>query len=120
VIPESLADFWTEPRTATLGTARHDGSVHLVPVHAMRDGDELLVLTHLSSVKVRNVELTGHASLTEHTRTGWATVEGPARVSKDADDLARARAAYHARHGRPSWFGDCVIVVTAERVLHAT
>ena len=118
MVPAHLDDFWSPPRLATLGTVRPDGSPHLVPVKAMRDGGRFLVLTRPATVKVRNVVVTGRASLAEHTSTLWATVEGPARVCEDAALLAYARAAYERRYGRPDTWGTCVLVVDVDRVLH--
>jgi PPOX class probable F420-dependent enzyme len=118
MVPAHLDDFWSTPRLATLGTVRADGSPHLVPVKAMRDGERFLVLTRPGTVKVRNVAASGRASLAEHTSTLWASVEGPARVSEDRALLASARAAYERRYGRPDTWGTCVLVVDVDRVLH--
>jgi PPOX class probable F420-dependent enzyme len=118
VIPSSLADFWETRRVAILATTRPDGAVHQVPVRCMRDVDRFLVLTASGSVKARNITRTPRASLAEETPDRWATVEGPALVSRDPVLVSHARAAYRARHGGPGTFGDCVLVVEAERVLH--
>nr|WP_246299421.1 pyridoxamine 5'-phosphate oxidase family protein [Nocardioides panaciterrulae] len=115
-----MDEFWAEPRLATLGTVRPDGSPHLVPVKAMRQDEAFWVLTRRDSVKVRNVLATGRASLAEHTRTTWVSVEGKARIRYDADLLAAARTAYERRHGNPSTWGDCVLVVEVDRVLHGS
>ncbi|WP_052336389.1 pyridoxamine 5'-phosphate oxidase family protein [Nocardioides alkalitolerans] len=121
-VPLQLRDvwdeFWAAPRLATLGTVRADGTPHLVPVRAILDGDELLVLTRAASVKARNVVRRPWAAVSELTPTTWCTVEGKAVVSEDADDLARGRAAYERRFGRDGWTGaDCVVLVRIERVL---
>jgi hypothetical protein len=84
----------------------------------MRDGERFLVLTAERSVKARNVARVSRASLAEETSDRWATVEGPATVSRDPALVALARAAYQKRHHGSGAFGDCVIVVEAERVLH--
>ena len=118
MIPAHLESFWSTPRLATFGTVRADGTPHLVPVKAMRVAEDLMVLTRPETVKVRNIRRTGRASLAERTPTLWATVEGAARVSDDADTLAAARAAYQERYGRPDTWGTCVIVLTPEQVLH--
>ncbi len=120
MIPAHLDGFWAGPRLATLGTVRADGSPHLVPVKAMRDGDVFWVLTRRDSAKVRHVLATGRASLAEHTRTTWASVEGKAWVGEDPALLAAARRAYERRHGSPSTWGDCVLVVEVDRVLHGS
>jgi PPOX class probable F420-dependent enzyme len=118
VIPGSLAGFWEPRRVAVLATQRRDGTIHQVPVRCMRDGNRFLVLTAARSVKAQNVARTPRASLAEETSERWATVEGPAVVSRDAALVARARAAYRERHHGPGTFGDCVLVIEAERVLH--
>jgi F420H(2)-dependent biliverdin reductase len=118
MVPESLAGFWESRRVAVLATVRPDGTVHQVPVRCMRDGERFLVLTDARSVKARNVSHSPRASLAEQTSDRWATVEGPASVSRDPGLVDRARAAYESRHHGPGTFGDCVIVVEAERVLH--
>jgi PPOX class probable F420-dependent enzyme len=118
VIPEQLDDFWSAPRLAVLGTVRRDGSPHLTPVKAMRDGEDFLVLTRPATVKARNVIRAGRASIAEHTSTLWATVEGTATISLEDGDLARARAAYERRYGRPDSWGTCVMVLRPDRVLH--
>jgi PPOX class probable F420-dependent enzyme len=118
VIPDHLADFWTHPRLATLGTLRRDGSPHLVPVKCMRVGDEFHVLTRPETVKVRNLAGAPRASLAEHTDTLWVTVEGAAHVSHDPELADAARAAYLARFGRPDTWGTCVLVLRPERVLY--
>lgn len=117
MIPDHLAEFWTAPRLATLGTVRADGSAHLVPVKCMRAADAFVVMTRRETLKVRHVNRTGRASLAEHTSTLWATVEGPARIDDDPALVAVARAAYLDRFGRPETWGDCVLVVAPERVL---
>jgi PPOX class probable F420-dependent enzyme len=118
MVTESLAGFWEARRVAILATVRRDGTIHQVPVRCMREGDRFLVLTAARSVKARNVAHASRASLAEQTDDRWATVEGPAFVSRDPELLTRARAAYQGRHLGPGTFGDCVIVVEAERVMH--
>jgi hypothetical protein len=118
VIPQSLDHYWDERRVAILATTRRDGTVHQVPVRCMRDGSRFLVLTECCSVKARNVTQTGRASLAEETSTRWVTVEGPAHMSVDPDLVAQARALYATRHRGTGRFGECVLVVEVERVIH--
>lgn len=120
MIPDHLDDFWSTPRIATLGTVRADGSPHLVPIHCVRDGGEFLVLTYLDSVKARNVGRNAYASLAEHTNSTWVTVEGSARLSEDPRAFERARAAYQNRYGRAAHFGECVLIIEVDRVLHGS
>jgi pyridoxine/pyridoxamine 5'-phosphate oxidase len=118
VIPESLDHFWDERRVAILATTRRDGTVHQVPVRCMRYGSRFLVLTKSCSVKARNVAHKRRASLAEEISTRWVTIEGPAHVNVDPDMVAQARALYATRHRGTGNFGDCVLVVEVERVLH--
>lgn len=120
MIPVHLDAFWDVARIGTLGTVRRDGSPHLVPVKGMRDGERFLVLTRPETLKVRNVAVSGRASLAEHTDTLWATVEGPARVSHDPDLFEHARSTYERRYGRPETWATCVLVIEVDRVLHGT
>jgi len=114
--------LWAEPRVGTLGVVRADGSPHLTPVKSVLDVDgpvlRVLVLTRPDTVKARIVGRTGRASVAEHTPDAdWATLEGPASLTDDADELARARGLYAARYGEPDTWGTCVLVVAVERVL---
>ncbi len=113
----ALDGFWDEPRIAVLATLRADGTPHLTPVKAMRDGDDLLVLTRRATVKARNAAARPAVSVAEHGSASWATVEGRATVSEDPADLARARGAYRRRFGEPDRFGDCVLIVHPTRLL---
>jgi PPOX class probable F420-dependent enzyme len=117
VIDEEVAALWRERRLTILGTVRRDGSAHQVPVKSMLDGEEVLVLTRGSTVKVRNVAANPRASVAEHTWSLWATLEGPAYVADDPATLARARAAYLDRFGTADTWGDCVLVIKVDRVL---
>jgi hypothetical protein len=80
-------------------------------------GDEVLVLTRRSTVKVRNVAANPRASVAEHTWSLWATLEGPVSVADDPVILAEARAAYLVRFGTVETWGDCVLVIKVDRVL---
>ncbi|GAA1919454.1 TIGR03618 family F420-dependent PPOX class oxidoreductase [Nocardioides lentus] len=126
VVPVTLSPrvraLWAEPRVATLGVVRADGTPHLTPVKSMLDERDpaarLLVLTTPGTVKARAVRRSGRASIAEHTPDAdWATLEGPAHVSEDPDDLRRARELYAARFGVEDRWGTCVLVVRVERVL---
>ena len=127
MIPAHLDDFWSEPRLATLGTVRPDGSPHLVPVKCVRSGTEFWVLTRPSTVKARNLAHHPRASLAEarfKVAPGeaqlWATVEGPAHLDDDPGLLERTRAAYAERFGGLDTWGTCVLVVEVDRLLHGS
>jgi PPOX class probable F420-dependent enzyme len=120
MVPDEVVALLREPRLAALGTVRRDGSPHQVPVKSMLVGDEVLVLTRRTTVKVRNLAAHPRASVCEHTSTRWATLEGPAYVVDDEASLTRARAAYLHRFGREDTWGDCVLVIKVDRVLTGT
>jgi PPOX class probable F420-dependent enzyme len=117
VIDEEVAALWLERRLTTLATVRRDGSAHQVPVKSMLNGDEVLVLTRWTTVKVRNVAANPRASCSEHTWSLWATLEGPAYVADDPATMARAQAAYLDRFGTDDTWGDCVLVIKVDRML---
>jgi PPOX class probable F420-dependent enzyme len=105
--PEQLtADeraFLTERHLATLTTLREDGTPHVV---AMAFGFEetsgrVLMITRLESVKVRNIDATGYAVVSQLDGPRWLSLEGPARVLRDAEGIAEAVAAFERRY-RPA------------------
>jgi PPOX class probable F420-dependent enzyme len=115
-----LHGFWDERRVAILATTRSDGTVHQVPVRCMRDGERFLVLSDSGSVKARNLARFPRASLAEVTTRRWVTIEGDAHASTEPGLISLARTLYRARHQRSATFGNCVLVVEAQRVLHGS
>lgn len=62
-----------------------DDRIHSVPVHFLRDGRELRVLTELDSVKCRNTRRSGRAALCVETTFGgtdrrFVSAEGPVSI----------------------------------------
>ncbi|MCY4615740.1 MAG: PPOX class F420-dependent oxidoreductase [Chloroflexi bacterium] len=95
--------FLAERHLATLTTLRADGTPHVVPVGFGYDSEERVarIITFGTSQKVRNVGDGGRAVLAQVDGGRWLSLEGEARVVRDADGVARAVDAYAARYGQP-------------------
>lgn len=135
--PDQLA-FVTERHLATLTTRRADGSPHVVPVAFTWDAEHgrARITTRGSSVKVRNVEAAESADLeasgatrpvpASGTRVAlcqvdgrrWLTLEGRLSVSRDADDVAAAVAAYAGRYRQLEYSAERVVLhLDVDRVM---
>ena len=99
----AASEFLGEYHLGTLTTLRRDGTPHVVAVGFTWDAERGLarVITNGTSQKVRNVDRSGYASLCQVDRARWLTLEGPARVLRDADSVADAVARYAARYRTP-------------------
>ena len=102
-LDDDVLAFLSEYHLATLTTLRADGSPHVVPVGFGYDPDERVarVITFDSSQKVRNVGNGGPAVLAQVDGGRWLSLEGEARVVRDAEGVARAVEAYGSRYGQP-------------------
>jgi PPOX class probable F420-dependent enzyme len=84
-VNESERDaFLRTPRTAVISTTGRDGRIHSVPVWFLWDGEVFRVITGRGSVKHRNAERTGRASICVDERDGtlrYVTAEGTVTVS---------------------------------------
>jgi PPOX class probable F420-dependent enzyme len=106
--PELVA-FWTERHLCSLTTLRADGSPHVVPVGATFDPDTMLarVITSGTSSKVRHLERAAadpagrRVAVCQVDGRRWSTLEGTARVSRDADEIAEAVERYARRYRQP-------------------
>ena len=103
--------------TAHMATVRSDGRPHVVPIWFVIDGEELVFVTHSSSVKARNLRRTGYAAVSvddPRPPFSFAQVEGPVTLIDDINQVrhwgeigaaryigAEAAAAYAASEGFP-------------------
>jgi PPOX class probable F420-dependent enzyme len=76
-LEEPLArELLAAPLVASLATLNPDGSIHVIPVWFVWDGEALLVATSAASRKARNVEVDGRATLMLHDSPGGVDVRG--------------------------------------------
>ncbi len=100
---EMLA-FWRERHLCTLTTIRPDGTPHVVPVGVTLDPGSGIarVICDGASRKARNAAREGAlAAVCQVDRSRWATLEGTARVLRDADSVAEAVRRYAERYHPP-------------------
>jgi PPOX class probable F420-dependent enzyme len=79
-------------RTGKLATTREDGRPHVVPVWFVLDGDDIVFSTGATSVKGRDLQRTGTASMCvddPHPPFAFVTVSGNVSISQDLDELAQ-------------------------------
>jgi PPOX class probable F420-dependent enzyme len=117
--PEAHA-FLRERHLGTLSTLRADGTLHVCAVGFTWDPDRLVVrvITGDGSQKVRNVERSGRAAVGQVDGGRWLSLEGPARVTRDPDDVATAVARYTDRYQEPRVNPRRVAIeISVERVL---
>ena len=100
---DDVLAFLSEYHLATLTTLRADGSPHVVPVGFSYDPSDRTarVITSGGSQKARNIGEGGPAVLAQVDGGRWLSLEGEARVVRDADGVARAVDAYASRYGAP-------------------
>lgn len=100
--PDALA-FVTERHLATLSTVRADGTPHTVAIAFTYDPETGIarVITSGDSQKARNAARSGYAALTQVDGARWLTLEGPARVLGERDDVRDAEERYAVRYRVP-------------------
>lgn len=77
MLPRPLADeLLAAPLVAALATFNGDGSIHVVPVWFLRDGDALLVPTSGANRKARNLDRDPRATMMVHDSRGGVDVRG--------------------------------------------
>lgn len=114
------------PGLATLAVPRPGGGVHATPVKAVLDvrRSTAWVFVEAASVKARLVTAADDAgaplrvALTEVSDRAWVSLEGAARLLAAGDCPPRVRTRYLRRFGRPVTWGDAVLEVDVDRVLH--
>lgn len=112
--------FLTERHLATLATKRPDGTPHVVAVGFTWDAEAGLarVITREGSQKVRNAERGAYGAVTQVDGARWLTLEGPARILRDADSVRDAENRYAQRYRTPRENPERVVIeITVTRVL---
>mgnify|MGYP003623166869 CR=1 FL=1 len=87
--PEERNVFLETPRSAVFSTVNGAGRVHSVLVWFIWDGATLTVLTERGSVKHRNVERSGRATVVVHQNVSYVSVEGPVEVGEVSVEVRR-------------------------------
>ena len=88
-------------RTGKLGTTRHDGRPHVVPIWFVLDGDDFVFNTGAHSIKGRALARNGIAVLCvddERPPYAFVTVTGTVTITTERDDLRRWATAIGARY----------------------
>jgi PPOX class probable F420-dependent enzyme len=117
-------------RTGKLGTTRHDGRPHVVPIWFVLDGDDFVFNTGAHSIKGRALERTGIAALCiddERPPYAFVSVTGTVTITSERDDLRRWATAIGARYmgadradefgARNASEGELLVRLHADRVL---
>lgn len=113
-------EFLSEYHLATLTTLRKDGTPHVVAVGFTWDSEARVarIITFEGSQKVINVERGGYASVGQVDGGRWLTMEGPARVTREPDDVAEGERRYAARYRQPRPNPRRVVIeIAVERVM---
>ena len=79
-----------ETRTAKLATVRSNGQPHVTPVGFVLDGDDVVFMTGMNSVKGKALLRGGMAALCvdeECAPFSFVIIEGTVSLSEDTDDL---------------------------------
>jgi PPOX class probable F420-dependent enzyme len=120
VLSAAGLEFVADRHLATLATLRADSTPHSVPVGFTFDAAHGLVrvITSDGNQKVRNVERGGYAAVTQLDGARWLTLEGPARIARDAADVREAEDRYTQRYRPPRENPRrVVIVISVQRTL---
>ncbi|HET8992697.1 MULTISPECIES: TIGR03618 family F420-dependent PPOX class oxidoreductase [unclassified Rhodococcus (in: high G+C Gram-positive bacteria)] len=122
--PDTLGDkaleFLSEYHLATLTTSRKDGTPHVVAVGFTWDATtrSARIITSEGTQKALNAERGGYAAVSQIDGRRWLTLEGPARVARDADSVIDAERRYAARYRQPRPNPRRVVIeITVERVM---
>lgn len=77
------------PLSAVFSTINAAGRVHSVLVWFIWNGETLTILTERGSVKHRNVERSGRATVVVHQNVAYVSAEGPVEVRGVSLELRR-------------------------------
>ncbi|GGK37280.1 PPOX class F420-dependent oxidoreductase [Nocardia camponoti] len=96
-------EFVNDRHLATLTTLRADGTPHVVAVGFTFDPETGIarVITDGASVKARNARKSGYAAVSQVDGARWITLEGPATVLTEPNDVGEAVARYTQRYRVP-------------------
>lgn len=122
-LPEPVLEMLRERHLASLTTLRVDGSPHVVPVGFTWDEDThvVRVITGGGSLKARNAARGGRAVVSQVDGRRWITLEGPARILTDPDEVRDAEERYGRRYRTPRPNPErVVLVIDVDRVLGAS
>ena len=102
-LTDAELEFLTDRHQATLTTMRQDGTPHVVAMAFGYDAaaGRVLMITRSGTAKVRHIDAHGYAVVSQLDGPRWLSLEGPARVLRDADGIATALAAFEQRY-RPA------------------
>ena len=78
--PEERDEFLRSVRPAVFSTIGRDGRVHSVVVWYLWNGSVFTVLTDRGSVKERNVQRTGRATIVVHEDINYVSAEGAVEI----------------------------------------
>ncbi|MFC0315511.1 pyridoxamine 5'-phosphate oxidase family protein [Gordonia phosphorivorans] len=100
--PQAL-ELLGEYHLATLSSLRADGTPHVVAVGFTFDAETgtARVITFDGSQKVRNIERGRYAALTHVVGPRWLTLEGPARIRREPEQVRDAERRYGDRYRQP-------------------
>ena len=126
--PAEQRELMDLPLTGVWATVSPSGRVHAVPVHFVRAGAEVRVLTQRQSVKCRNSVDAGRATLCVPTTLGendrrYVSVEGPVRVESpiQREDLLALDQKYDRddvdSFEEPAYRDSVIMVLSPSRVI---
>ncbi len=102
-LSESELAFLEERHLGTLTTLRADGTPHVVAIAFAFDAEDgcVRVISSDATQKVRNVEHSRYAVVSQVDGRRWLTLEGPATVRRERDAVNQAVEGFEARY-RPT------------------
>lgn len=98
-MPDDASEQWwkrfvdeTPARTAKLAVVRRDGSPHIAPVWAVRDGEDIVFMTSADTIKGKAILRDGRVSLCWDNETppfDFVTMSGTTTTSADPGELLK-------------------------------